>query len=383
VKRRRDSESVCAAYVLPASAWRRRLRERLLRWFAVHARELPWRPSPGLYATWISEIMLQQTQVATVIPYYNRFLQRFPHVGALAAADEQEVLRHWEGLGYYRRARQLHAAARRIVEQHQGQLPTSLDEWRGLPGIGRYTAGAILSIALDQRHPILEANSVRVLSRLLALDADPACRNSQHYLWAVAEALVPRRRCGDFNQALMELGSMLCTPRTPQCACCPVATLCPTQARGLQEQVPRPKSKTTHVTMHEAAIIVRHADGRVLLRCCQAGERWEGLWDFPRVELSSSSDRVTDEELRGKVAALTGVAIDSPRVLAMFRHGVTRYRITLTCYAANCRRNTPRRAHVRWVTPSDIATYPLNVTARQISRLLADDSQSKGMTKRE
>ena len=138
----------------------------LLRWFAAHARALPWRPSPGLYATWISEIMLQQTQVATVVPYYIRFLQRFPDVAALAAADEQEVLRCWEGLGYYRRARQLHAAARRIVAEHGGRIPTSIDQLRALPGIGRYTAGAILSIALDQRHPILEANTVRVLSRL-------------------------------------------------------------------------------------------------------------------------------------------------------------------------------------------------------------------------
>ena len=188
-------------------------RRALLRWFTAHARPLPWRPSPGLYETWISEVMLQQTQVATVIPYYVRFLQRFPDVEALAAAQEQELLRFWEGLGYYRRARQLHAAAQQILADHAGRMPTDFAAWRSLPGIGRYTAGAILSIALDQRLPILEANTVRLLARLAALEADPSSRHSQDRLWSLAESLVPPRRCGDFNQALMELGSTVCTPR--------------------------------------------------------------------------------------------------------------------------------------------------------------------------
>jgi A/G-specific adenine glycosylase len=356
---------------VPDSAWRQRFRRRLLRWFGRHAREFPWRPSPGLYATWISEIMLQQTQVATVISYYTRFLQRFPHVRALAEADEQEVLRHWEGLGYYRRARHLHAAARRIVEEHQGHIPTSIDQWRALPGVGRYTAGAILSIALDQPHPILEANTVRVLSRLLALAADPTRHDSQRRLWAFAEALLPRRRCGDFNQAMMELGSTLCTPRAPSCSICPVATLCPTQMRGLQDRIPRPKNKTAYVDVHEAAVVVQRPDGRVLLRCCPSGERWAGLWDFPRVELSGPGDQAAEHEVRAKVAALTGVMFDSPRMFTTLRHGVTRYRITLTCYRATCDRPGPRRADLRWVTPDEIATYPLNVTGRRISRLLS------------
>ncbi len=373
MRRPRQSGAHAALPALPDNLWRQQLRRRLLRWFARHARELPWRPSPGLYATWVSEIMLQQTQVATVVPYYRRFLARFPDVRALAAADEQEVLRHWEGLGYYRRARHLHAAARQVVAQHQGCLPTSLEQWQTLPGIGRYTAGAILSIALDQRHPILEANTVRLLSRLVALTADPGTGSSQEFLWGFAAALLPWRRCGDFNQALMELGSTLCTPRAPGCSRCPLATLCPTCTRGLQDQIPRRKPRAASVAVHEAAVIVQRADGRVLLRRCQAGERWEGLWDFPRVELSAAADRVTAAELCGKVAALTGIVIDAPQPLATFRHGVTHHRITLTCYQAAGRGRGTRRSAVRWVALDDLAAYPLPVTGRRISRLLQED----------
>src|SRR5205823_5405848 len=178
------------------------------------ARDLPWRRTRDLYAIWISEIMLQQTQVATVIPYFERFFTRFPDVAALAAADEHDVLQLWEGLGYYRRARQLHAAAKQIMAEHRGQFPISYDDVRLLPGIGRYTAGAILSIGLDQRLPILEANSVRVLSRLTAYRGDVNSVAGRQKLWEVAESILPQRDCGTFNQAVMELGSEICTPRS-------------------------------------------------------------------------------------------------------------------------------------------------------------------------
>ena len=350
---------------------KRNFRRLLLRWFATHARALPWRPSPGLYETWISEIMLQQTQVATVVPYYLRFLQRFPHVAALAAADEHELLRCWEGLGYYRRARQLHAAARVIVAEHGGRIPTSIDLLRALPGIGRYTAGAILSIALDQRHPILEANTVRVLSRLSALAADPTCSESQRQLWALAELLVPHRRCGDFNQALMELGSTICTPRAPDCPRCPVSAFCTVRARGLQHCVPHPKKKTLYEAVHEAAVVIQHAKGGVLLRRCGADERWAGLWDFPRFE-TVADDALAPSELHRRVAELTGLTIRSARRFATIKYGVTRFRITLSCYRTSCRRRGLARDDLRWVTLAEITSYPLSVTGRKISRLLAD-----------
>ncbi len=371
MNRPRATQRTPGAEELPGNAWRLRFRRRVLAWFDASARDVPWRPSPGLYAIWISEIMLQQTQVATVIPYYTRFLQRFPNVSALAAADEQEVLKYWEGLGYYRRARQLHAAARRVVHEHAGRIPTSLDRLRALPGIGRYTAGAILSIALDQRQPILEANTVRLLSRLLALTGDPACSASRRRLWGFAQWLLPRRRCGDFNQALMELGSLVCTPRAPACDACPVAGQCPTRARGFQDRIPPARRRPAAVAVHEAVVVMYRADGRLLVRCCEPGERWAGLWDFPRVPLSAPSDRVAREELCARITALTGGVIDRPHVLTTLRHGVTRFRITLTCFQAACRRLGPRRARWRWVSLHQLDSLPLNATARQIHRLLA------------
>ena len=188
---------------------KRRFADQLLKWFSTAARDLPWRKSRDLYRIWISEIMLQQTQVATVIDFYLRFLKAFPTVQKLAAAEEEQVLRLWEGLGYYRRARQLHAAAKQIVAEHAGEFPQTVEEVRALPGIGRYTAGAILSIGLDLRLPILEANTVRLLSRLAGYRGDPLSAAGQKYLWEMAEQILPPANTGLFNQALMELGSLL------------------------------------------------------------------------------------------------------------------------------------------------------------------------------
>ncbi len=319
----------------PTAAWKQAFRRALLRWFEKHARDLPWRRTRHPYHVWVSEIMLQQTQVATVVPYFQRFIAQFPSIHELAAADEQSVLRAWEGLGYYRRARQLHQAAGTIVRQHAGEFPTRIEEVRTLPGIGRYTAGAVLSIALDQRHPILEANTIRLLSRLAGFRGDPSRSDGQRFLWDFAELLLPRRRVGEFNQALMELGATVCSARQPACDACPVARRCPTLAQGLQQQIPRPKPKTRYVDVQEAAVVVR-CRGKFLLRCCQTGERWAGLWDFPRFPLVSAKRESLSQELVTNVADLTGLAIQPGRHLATLRHGVTRFRITLQCHEATC-----------------------------------------------
>ena len=207
-RRRLTSPANPCRLAVPAGPWRRSFRRRLLAWYDAHARDLPWRRADGdPYAVWLSEIMLQQTQVATVKAYFERFLAAMPTVEKLAAADEHDVLRLWEGLGYYRRARQLHQAARLICSRHGGRFPRDIDQLRRLPGIGRYTAGAILSIAFDQPQPILEANTSRLFSRLLAWSGDAASTAGQKLGWAMAEAVVPRRHPGRFNQALMELGA--------------------------------------------------------------------------------------------------------------------------------------------------------------------------------
>lgn len=314
--------------------------------------------------------MLQQTQVATVAGYFSRFVAAFPDVAALAAAPEHEVLRLWEGLGYYRRARQLHRAAQIIVEEHGGRFPDNVEAVRTLPGIGRYTAGAILSIAFGAREAILEANTVRLLSRLLAYAGDPQKKEGQRLLWTFAEELLPRRGAGTFNQALMELGSLICTPRGPACDKCPVRELCPTEANSLHGIIPRAKSKPRFEDVQEALLVVRR-NGRVLLRRRQPGERWAGLWDFPRFAVESANGQPA--ELAEKLATLTGVRAIVVERLATLKHGVTRFRITLDCYVADCQ-TAPRSlpGNCRWAQPKDLADYALNTTGRKVARLISD-----------
>jgi A/G-specific adenine glycosylase len=372
--RREPRGSAFPGESLGTSVSRRSLAKKLLAWFAKHARDLPWRRTRDLYAIWLSEIMLQQTQVATVIPYWERFLAQFPDVESLAAAEEREVLRLWEGLGYYRRARQLHAAARKIVEEHGGEFPTEHDAVRGLPGIGRYTAGAILSIGLDQRLPILEANSIRVLSRLTAFEGDPASTAGRKYLWSVAEQILPAKQCGAFNQALMELGSEICKPQNPACDRCPVAALCQARQRQLVEQIPRSGKRTNYEDITEVAVIVRER-GRVLVRHCQPGERWAGLWDFPR--FAATSDGAGGVSIERQVAEhvreLAGLDVIAGRRLTTLKHGVTRFRITLHCYEAT-RATRARmfadRDSLQWVAIARLSDYPLSVTGRKIVGLL-------------
>jgi A/G-specific adenine glycosylase len=354
-------------------SWRRSLSKRLLAWFNQAARDLPWRRTRDLYAIWISEVMLQQTQVATVIPYWNRFLARFPDPASLAATDEAEVLRLWEGLGYYRRARQLHAAANKIVSEHDGVFPDDYEAVRALPGIGRYTAGAILSIGLDQKLPILETNTIRVLSRLSGYRKEVQSTAGREYLWSVAEKVLPNSQCGFFNQALMELGSEICTPKAPACNRCPVAQLCQARQLNLVDKIPRPSQRTNFEDVTELAIIVRRG-AKVLLRHCQPGERWAGLWDFPRFAVASGQ---MNGQLKQSIIVgtqqLTGVKVEPGEHLVTMKHGVTRFRITLHCYAAQTKRGAKKLQHaskIRWVAIDSLADYPLSTTGRKISSLL-------------
>src|SRR5207253_2981976 len=214
---------------MPSPRLRRAIRDRLLDWFATHQRDLPWRRSRDPYRIWVSEIMLQQTQVATVVPYFERFVQAFTTLACLATAEEHDVLRRWEGLGYYRRARSLHLAARQLASEHGSMVPNDPEVLSELPGMGRYTVGAVLALAFDRPMPILEANSQRVLCRLFGRDEDPRKGTARRRLWELAKSLLPKRRVGDFNQALMELGALVCTPAAPKCSACPLADKCVAQ----------------------------------------------------------------------------------------------------------------------------------------------------------
>jgi len=316
--------------------------------------------------------MLQQTQVETVRPYFERFVRELPNIRALAEATEHQVLRLWEGLGYYRRARQLHRAAQVIVREHGGRFPRDPEAVRQLPGIGRYTAGAILSIAFNQRQPILEANTVRLLSRLLAYRGDTASPDGQRLLWATAEALLPQRAPGRFNQALMELGSQVCRPRSPLCQACPAALLCRARRAGCQAEIPPPKVKPATEAVREAAVLARRG-GRVLLLQWPEGWRWAGLWDFPRFAVRGRRLAEVHRELVDNVCQLTGVTVRPGEHLQTLRHGVTRFRITLECYAAEylCARHVAgRHLATRWLRPAELESYPLSSTGRKLARLL-------------
>ena len=354
-----------------APAWLRTFRRKLRAWYAANARVLPWRGTHDPYQVWLSEVMLQQTQVETVKAYFQRFVAKFPTIGALAEADERQILRLWEGLGYYRRARQLHKAAQWIVAEHDGRFPSDPHAVERLPGIGRYTAGAILSIAFDQRRPILEANTVRLFSRLTAYTGDTTSAAGQRLLWSAAEAVLPKQNAGGFNQALMELGSLICKPQAPRCAECPAAGLCHTRRLGLQAEIPRPKVPRQFQEVREAAVLVRRGP-RVLLIQWPVGRRWAGLWDFPRCVIHGKSAAEIHRELIDNVRQLTGVSIVPGEHRKTLRHGVTRFRITLECHeAAYLSSSRGKNLLVRkWVRAAELADYPLSSTGRKLAGLV-------------
>jgi len=352
---------------------RSRFQRNLLRWFDRNQRDLPWRRNRSRYRIWVSEIMLQQTQVSTVIDYYRRFMKRFPHVKALAEADVEDVLKQWEGLGYYRRARQMHAAARVIMKTHKGRFPSDYESVLGLPGIGRYTAGAILSIADNLPLPILEGNTIRLFSRLLLLDSDPRSSQNQKSLWEMAEALLPSQRAGDFNQALMELGALVCTPNGADCLHCPVQFCCPTSAQGKQQEIPVRSKKMEYQQTTEAVVLVARAQ-RFLVRKCLPGERWAGLWDFPRYSLDDTptGEQHRCQALQQKLQDDYGLSTTVASMDQEIRHAVTRFRITLSCYRTLRVRGRLKknRRECCWASADEIRDLPLSATGRKIAQRL-------------
>ncbi|HEV3259843.1 MAG TPA: A/G-specific adenine glycosylase [Gemmataceae bacterium] len=347
-----------------------RLRRRLLAWFDRCRRDLPWRHTRDPYPIWVSEVMLQQTQAATVVRFFERFLDAFPTLAALAAADEQDVLRQWQGLGYYRRARDLHRGARHLAAHHGARIPDDPELLAGVPGVGRYTLGAVLSQAFDRRLPILEANSRRVLCRLFGLRESPDRGHVMRRLWEIAEALLPRRRVGDFNQSLMELGALICTS-VPDCPACPVADDCVAHRLGLQAQIPARPARKEPVHVHEVAVVV-HRGRQVLLVQRPEGGRWAGLWEFPRGPVAAAE---THEEAAARlVPGLTGVRTRLGPKLATLRHSVTHHRIALVCFEATYRGGTFRPGSYRqgrWAEREALAVFPVSAPQRRLIKALA------------
>ncbi|MEW4488998.1 A/G-specific adenine glycosylase [Thalassoglobus sp. JC818] len=362
------------------------LRRRLRTWFRKHGRILPWRETRDPYQIWVSEIMLQQTTVKAVVPYFERFLKRFPTVEALAAASEEEVLQAWEGLGYYSRGRNLRRAAIEICETFHGEFPKALEDLQSLPGVGRYTAGAIRSFAFDLPAPIVEANTLRLYCRLLGYDGDPRDRTGERLLWSFAERLQPQRNAGELNQALMELGSQVCTPASPDCAKCPVSSHCRAFENSSQDSIPwkRERPKVTHLV--EATVAIR-SGSTYLVRQRQSDERWAGMWDFPRFEVPSlnSRSRMTPQSLNKLIAAVQDelaqtleIEVENLELVTEIRHSVTRYRIRLLCLKCNLVDSSKSEGivaasngDIQWKTLQELGELPMPRTGRQFENILS------------
>ncbi len=322
------------------------VQRKLLRWFDRNQRDLPWRRTKDPYRIWVAEIMLQQTRVPTVVPYYRRFLRAFPTVQKLARARLTSVLRLWAGLGYYSRARNLHQAAKEIVREHNGRFPDTLEQALALPGIGAYTARAILSIAYQKPVAVVDGNVARVLVRLLRLrEADP---NNRAALQPLADKLVARRRPGDFNQALMELGSTVCLPRSPRCSECPLEKLCAARQAGVEQQLGLRRAKRTRPATTLNVLVTRQ-NGRVLLVREPSGV-FSGLWHFPYT---------------------TGRGAKALRPLYIFEHEMTARRLVLRVYEAG-RNGTAAFPEGRWVRPQDIPRLGVGAATRKIAAALVN-----------
>jgi A/G-specific adenine glycosylase len=361
-------------------AWVESVRSRLLAWYEQSHRDLPWRAEPDPYRVLVSEMMLVQTTVAAVIPYYERFLRKFPDVKALAEADEADVLKAWEGLGYYRRARQLHAAARMIVEAYGGVMPRDPDLVRALPGVGRYMAGAVLSFAFDLPEPIVEANTQRALARLLAWPGDLKASATQARLWQAAGRLVPVSRSGAFNQALMDLGAVICTPRSPSCLLCPLSSCCAARKLGLQDTLPVVVPRPPPLAVAEAcALVVR--EERLLVVRRRAEGLWAGFWEFPTINLEGADPAGRSfgrpVSLAEGVERLTGIRAEIGPEVKRLNYTVTRHRVELRVHLGEGVSGEPRPgpglSDARWVPPSALQELTFGSASRRLVAWIDQD----------
>ena len=360
----------------------KQIADRLTAWQAQQLRELPWRRAPAgardAYAVWVSEVMAQQTRLSVVEAYFNRWMEQFPTLEALASADQQEVLKLWEGLGYYSRARNLHKAAQIVASEFGGQLPRTRAELLSLPGIGEYTAGAILSLAFGQHEPILDGNAKRVISRLWDIDARIDLRTTGSRLWELSRKMVEAASApGAMNEALMELGAVVCKRRSPLCESCPVQSYCLAHGRGVQEERPvrAPGQKVPHLEF-AAAIIWEDVAGQSRLLISQRPEQGllGGLWSFPN-GAREADDEDLQASLRRAVCQDLGVGVTVGEKASTVEHAFTHFRMTLVAFHARISAGEPQAVGVAdwcWTSLDDIEKFPCPVPDRKIIAALRD-----------
>ena len=352
---------------------------RLLGWYRLHRRSLPWRATRDPYRILISEVMLQQTQVQTVIPYYGRWLKAFPSFETLAAAPLDKVLKQWEGLGYYSRARNLHALAKAVVGCYHGRLPENAADLRSLPGIGRYTMGAVMSIAFQKPVSLVDGNVARVFSRYFGIQKDISLAATQKNLWVLAEKLIPQKHPGDYNQAVMELGATICTPRAPDCPRCPLRATCKARRLGLQHILPIKKKKLPTPHFHIGAGVIWH-HGKILISQRPLKGLLGGLWEFP------GGKQEPGESLRGtvrrEIQEELGIKVDVGRQLAEVNHAYSHFKITLHAHHCTYRSGKVQALEVmnwRWVRPEELKKFAFPAANQPVIQLLTlppDTAQS-------
>lgn len=337
----------------------------LLAWYDERATPMPWRGSRDPYHIWLSEVMLQQTRIATVREYYTRFLRLFPTIEALANASLDDVLKAWEGLGYYSRARNLHRLAQVVVNKLQGQFPATPEALQQLPGIGRYTAAAIASIAFGARSAVLDGNVIRVLTRLIDLPEESGLPRVQQQLWELAEALLPAERCGDYNQALMDLGRLLCVPRRPACERCPVQSFCLAYANDTQHLRPVKKQKAPLPIVRAAAAVIRDIQGRLLLVQRPAEGLLGGLWTLPGG--NCESDESSADCLCHALRQTLNLEIQVGQEMASVTQDFTHFRLRLRAFACELLAGTANHeVRLAWASPEELSNFSLGKADRQI-----------------
>lgn len=337
---------------------RKLIQKHLLAWFSVHQRDLPWRCTYDPYQVWVAEIMLQQTQVKTVLPYFERWMKALPTMESVASADEQMILKLWEGLGYYSRARNLQKAACTIVEKHGGKFPSAFEAIRALPGIGRYTAGAIASIAFNEERPILDGNVIRVLTRLQNDPSNIREARAVKRLWKSAEDLIPSGRARDFNQGLMELGALVCTPKNPNCRECPLQAECKAYAAGTMEWLPN-RGKSTKIIPITVAVAILQKANKIFIQRRQSKGLMGGLWEFPggKVKAGESPKKALEREIQEELR----IGIENIEPFMRLKHAYTKYQVDLHCFKAQPKSTKVRlRAaqEYRWVRLTELQKLP-------------------------
>jgi A/G-specific adenine glycosylase len=341
-----------------------------LRWFEREARDLPWRRTSDPYLIWVSEVILQQTRVEQGLPYYERFIAAFPTVDTLAAAPLDRVLKLWEGLGYYTRARNMHLAAQRVVAEHGGVMPARAELLQLLPGVGRYTAAAVASIAYGEQVAVVDGNVKRVLSRLFNVEECIDDTAIEHALWDRANRLVPQRAPGDFNQAMMELGARICTPRKPDCDGCPVMAQCEARRLGVAESRPVRKAKTPPRQKELLTAVIREEGKYLLMRRPDEG-LLGGLWEFPSFEMTQACE--PGAFLEAACRKELGLRVKPGGILASVKHAYTHFKVSMTVYACKRVSGEPKpgkHTEWAWVDGADLASYALHKSQHKILDVL-------------